>query len=301
MYISNPVALFALASTASAISFPSFPSLSLLRRSNGTACPAVWTQISQDLTNLFLTDAQCNNDARAAIRAVFHDCFPGEGCDGSLALPEELARTQNQPMAATVTKLKSLADQYDVGVADMIAFAGSHAVVTCPQGPIVTTYIGREDTDVPAPDGQLPPANVTGDDALQHFSAKGFTAQDLAALIGAHTASRQFNTDPTQVGASQDTTPGIWDIVYFVQTLLKQAPFSFQSDISLSQQESVGPWMQKFSTDKAGWDAAFSAAMTKMELLGTAGPSEMIDCTSALPRAQVNRYVRSAPINGRTY
>jgi hypothetical protein len=95
---------------------------------------------------------------------------------------------------------------------------------------------------------------------LQHFVAKGFTAQDLGALIGAHTASRQFNTDPADIGAPQDTTPGIWDIIYFVQTLLRQAPFSFQSDINLSQQESVGPYMQKFSTDKASWDAAFSSA-----------------------------------------
>jgi hypothetical protein len=193
-------------------------------------------------------------------------------------------------------------------------------VVTCPQGPIVTTYIGREDTEVPAPDGQLPQATAGGDEALEHFSARGFTAQDLAALIGAHTASRQFNTDPTRIGASQDTTPGIWDIIYFVQTLLGQAPFTFQSDINLSKQDQVGPWMQKFSTDKATWDASFSVAyvtsslppllysftdrpnsMTKMELLGTAGPSAMVDCTSALPRAHVSRDAKSAPINGRTY
>jgi hypothetical protein len=272
MYISNSLALFALAASSQAISFPSVSKL--FRRD---ACPAVWTQISSDLTAYFLTGAECNDNARAAIRAVFHDCFPGQGCDGSLSLPEELARLTNQPMAATVTHLKSMAEQYNVTVADMIAFAGcklsnrhasqllliiyeAHGVVTCPQGPVVTTYIGREDSGVAAPDGQLPPANVTGDDALQHFSAKGFTAQDLAALIGAHTASRQFITDPTEVGVSQDTTPGIWDIVYFVQTLLKQAPLSFPSDISLSQQESVGPYMKQFSTDKASWDAAFTAA-----------------------------------------
>ncbi|KAF2432391.1 heme peroxidase [Tothia fuscella] len=271
------------------------------KRQNGTACPAVWSQISHDLTTMFLSNGVCNDDARAAIRAVFHDCFPGEGCDGSLALPEELARHDNQPMAATVTKFKALADKYDVGIADMIAFAGSHAVVTCPQGPIVTTYIGRDDASVPAPEGQLPAASVGGDDALKHFSAKGFTAQDLAALIGAHTASRQFNTDTTNVGEAQDTTPGIWDIVYYVQTLLRQAPLSFQSDINLANQNQVGPWMKKFSTDKAGWDAAFSAAMTKMELLGTDGPGAMVDCTSALPRAHVARYAKSAPINARTY
>jgi hypothetical protein len=298
MHISNSVALIALASSAQAISFPSLPLL--FKRQYG-ACPAVWSDISQDLTGMFLTDGVCNDDARAAIRAVFHDCFPGQGCDGSLALPEELARHDNQPMAATVTKLKALADEHDVGVADMIAFAGSHAVVTCPQGPIVKTYIGRNDTEIPAPDGQLPSATVGGDEALQHFSAKGFTAQDLAALIGAHTASRNLNTDPQAVGTPQDTTPGVWDIVYYVQTLLRSAPLSFQSDINLSNQDQVGPWMKQFSQDKAGWDAAFSAAMTKMALLGTPGPSAMVDCTSALPRAHASRDMKSTPINGRTY
>lgn len=133
-FSSSSVALLALASSSQALSFPSVSGL-LKRhwptkynqpetRQNGGSCPAVWTQVSSSLTNLFLTGGVCNDDARAAIRAVFHDCFPGEGCDGSLALPEELARHDNQPMAATVTKLKALAVQYNVTVADMIAFAG---------------------------------------------------------------------------------------------------------------------------------------------------------------------------------
>jgi Peroxidase len=87
-------------------------------------CPAVWTQVAQALTSLFLTSGQCNDDARAAIRAVFHDCFPDGGCDGSLALAAELSRPENTPMTATVNKLSALANQFGVGVADIIAFAG---------------------------------------------------------------------------------------------------------------------------------------------------------------------------------
>jgi manganese peroxidase len=55
---------------------------------------------------------------------------------------------------------------------------------------------------------------------LQHFQAQGFSAQDLAALIGSHTAAKQFNTDPSKVGAPEDSTPGIWDILYYVQSKL---------------------------------------------------------------------------------
>lgn len=178
----------------------------------------------------------------------------------------------------------------------------AHAVISCPGGPSTKTYIGRTDAAGPAPDGQLPQANVGGDDALSHFQAKGFTAQDLGALIGAHTAAKQFNTDPSKVGAPEDSTPGIWDILYFVQSkphpshftehlltislaLLRIAPFTFQSDINLSKQNEVGPWMKRFSVDKISWDRSFSAAMAKMELLGTQGAGSLTDCTSALPRS----------------
>lgn len=72
------------------------------------------------------------------------------------------------------------------------------------------TYIGRKDATAPAPAGQLPAANVSAAEAKFHFAAAGFSSQDLAALIGSHSASRQFNTDLTKVGATQDLTPGIW-------------------------------------------------------------------------------------------
>lgn len=64
-----------LVSSAAAISLPNFPDISLIfARRNGNKCPAVWAQISRDLTAKFLSGGQCNPDARAAIRAVFHDC-----------------------------------------------------------------------------------------------------------------------------------------------------------------------------------------------------------------------------------
>jgi hypothetical protein len=40
--------------------------------SRDTKCPAIWTTISADLKSMFLSGGQCNDDARAAIRANFH-------------------------------------------------------------------------------------------------------------------------------------------------------------------------------------------------------------------------------------
>jgi manganese peroxidase len=132
MHFSKPFALVAMAAS-------SVQAFNLVPRQNGTgadataastpgACPPVWSSISQELTAIFVAGGQCTDDARAAIRAVFHDCFPQGGCDGSLAIPAELERPDNVPMTATVNKLKALATQYNVGVADILMFAG------CKQG-----------------------------------------------------------------------------------------------------------------------------------------------------------------------
>lgn len=54
------------------------PSISSLKRSvsslvlRDNSCPAIWTTITADLTKMFLTGGQCNDDARAAIRAILH-------------------------------------------------------------------------------------------------------------------------------------------------------------------------------------------------------------------------------------
>lgn len=100
-------------------------------------------------------------------------------------------------------------------------------MVSCPGGPTTKTvwsfafiglqrllifekYIGRVDATAAAPPNQLPAPNVTASEAKAHFLQAGFSSQDLAALIGAHTAARQFTVDPSKSGASEDSTPGIW-------------------------------------------------------------------------------------------
>jgi len=231
-------------------------------------------------------DGQCTDAARASIRGVFHDCFPDGGCDGSLMLFDaEVARANNVPMTATMQTLRAMATKYNVTGADLLMFAGSHAVATCPGGPVTQTLIGRKDATGPCPDNQLPPANAPGDGVTARFAAKGFSAKDVAALIGAHTVSRQFVTNPNAVGAAQDSTPGKWDITFFVETIKNTAPFRFISDINLANQNEVGPWMTRFSADKAAWDAAFVDAMARLELLGN-DKTSMVDCTAALPQAQ---------------
>ena len=71
--ISLPVLVLASLSLVRAITSPS-PDLDTNGGSQGSQCPAVWSQISTELTPVFLgPDGQCTDLARAAIRFAFHD------------------------------------------------------------------------------------------------------------------------------------------------------------------------------------------------------------------------------------
>jgi Peroxidase len=193
------------------------------QQDSGTSfsCPAIWTQISKDLTSAFLTNGQCNDLARAAIRTAFHDCATWDtslgtsaGCDGSIYLAGEYTRSENAGLESTVPQLGQMAQKYaGITVADFLQFAGAHAIKTCPGGPTVQIFVGREDRSSPNPDGLLPPATISGQDNLELWAAKGFSAREVAALVGAHSTAKQFVTDTSKAGAGLDDTPGIWDVV----------------------------------------------------------------------------------------
>ncbi|KAF2404032.1 heme peroxidase [Trichodelitschia bisporula] len=263
-------------------------------------CPAIWFQISKDLTGEFSDGGQCNDFARGAIRAVFHDCGAWKkslgnnnnaGCDGSLFLAkEELSRPENAGLTDIVPKLGALAQKYNVGVADFIQFAGAHAVKTCPLGPIVRIGVGRKDSSVANPPNLLPNPKASGDSIFQNFQDKGFSAVELAALIGAHTSAKQFVQDPSKAGTPLDTTPGTWDVAFYGQVLDKSAPFILASDQALSQQAQVGPAFKAFVNQQAGWNAAFAPAMNKLGLSGV-DPASLVDCTAALPGGGPRKYM----------
>lgn len=172
---------------------------SSLQSRKAASCPDVWKSVSSTLTDMFFDGSQCTDDARAAIREAFHDCGTWNkaqgstgGCDGSLILANEAYdRPENNGLQDISTKLLKLAKTYNVGVADMIQFAGAHAIVTCPGGPRISTYVGRVDSSKPAPDGLLPDVHGSGDSLFALFQDKGFSAVDLAALLGAHSTSKQ--------------------------------------------------------------------------------------------------------------
>jgi manganese peroxidase len=91
----------------------------------------------------------------------------------------------------------------------------AHAVVTCPLGPTVKTFVGRPDRTTANPEGLLPNPHTDADTLIANMNAKGFSDADIAAILGAHSTAKQFEFDPAEAGAPLDDTPGIWDVVSF--------------------------------------------------------------------------------------
>lgn len=259
-------------------------------------CPPVWHEISSDLTKQFLgPDGDCNDNARAAIRAAFHDAGTyslklaaagrvGGGADGSLILAEEYNRTENQGLSDISSKLHTLALQYKVGVADTIQFAAAHAIATCPRGPRVQTFVGRTDSREPSPHGLLPGLDKP-DKLIALFKDKGFDEVDLAALVGVHTVSKQFFEDPSNAGAPQDNSVGVWDVGFYVEQFTPMPrTHRLKSMLDLSVDPVVGPQFRVFIINPRQWNTQFTDAMTRLSVLGVSGGTKnLIDCTDALP------------------
>ncbi|KAL3417989.1 ligninase lg6 precursor [Phlyctema vagabunda] len=313
---------FSVTEVRNAISEYSFRSLNTLRpalpleEKKDALCPAVWTTIVSELTALFIdksvSPSQCNGNARAAIREAFHDCGTWDrsqgstgGCDGSVILAREAyTRPINNGLQDISDKLLALQKRYpSVSVADIIQVASSVAVVTCPGGPRVTTYVGRKDSNVPNPDGLLPDVHASGASLFALFQDKGFDARDLAALLGAHSTSKSVSLAPEiPVGGQQDSTPGIWDVKYYSETLKPQAGvFPFQSDVNLAKHPEVGKEFSGFVNNQGKWTGKFADAMFRMSLLGVpGGTSNLIDCTNVIPKGTSSkRDIKAAPINDR--
>ena len=260
-------------------------------------CPPVWHAISSDLTNQFLgPDGDCNDDARASIRAAFHDAGTyslklaaagrvGGGADGSLILAQEYNRTESQGLSDISIKLHRLALQYKVGFADTIQFAAAHAIATCPRGPRVQTFVGRKDSHEPSPHGLLPGLDKP-DKLIALFKDKGFDEVDLAALVGVHTVSKQFFEDPSKAGAPQDTSVGVWDVGFYVEQFTPM-PTSHQLKCmhDLGLDPVVGTQFRLFIINPRQWNTKFTDAMTRLSVLGVSGGTKnLIDCTDALPK-----------------
>ncbi|GME22861.1 hypothetical protein GTA08_BOTSDO01699 [Neofusicoccum parvum] len=313
--------------SAHALSFPSFdipsinlPSIKLFTRQS--SCPAVWSSVSADLTSAFVTNGECNDLARATLRLAFHDMGTfslsapftapaGGGADGSLLLnDDEMTRPENNndPVKNSRAFLLSLQTKHSVGAADLVAFAASTAVASCPGGPLVRTVVGRRDSSAAAAPRLLPPGFGPGADhdaILALFRDKGFSPSELSALMGAHSVARSFDQPQLPRGAPLDSSIGKFDVKYYEEMLAASPPAGvgrLDSDVNLSKPgTTVGDQFKRFVGDQARFQERFADAMFKLSVLGIpqADVAGFVDCTGVVTGGTRRRDVKGAAILAR--
>ncbi|KAF2760980.1 heme peroxidase [Pseudovirgaria hyperparasitica] len=267
-----------------------------------TCC--VWSYISTAMTTAFTgPTGRCNALARAAIRLGFHDAatwsqtgaLAGQdygGADGSIVLSgTELSRPENNGLQRIGAQMAAWKAEFGVGMADLIQFGAIHAAVTCPLGPRLRFFVGRQDSSTPAADGLLPDVHASADSLIELFANKTIVPHDLAALLGAHTTSTQLLVDASHAGQGQDSTPGVWDVRYYGETLAAQAPDGvtrFHSDEVLSVHPKMSSeWSSfTFSDGQDHWNEDYAQSYTRMSMLGVNVMNGMVECSGVVPEAQ---------------
>ncbi|OTB13918.1 putative class II peroxidase [Daldinia sp. EC12] len=246
-------------------------------------CPAVWTDVAADLKETFLDGGgKCNDNARAAIRLAFHDCFPGS-CDGSVILANECTdRGENTQMVDICSTLGDKATQFGVGTADIIQFAAAYGIAACPGLPAISVKVGRKDSSEPNPTGQMPGPNDNATSIVSAFAAKGFSVTELVALVGTHSAAKDLN------GNALDTTVQDMDTNFYTETADGSAPSSLNSDKFLSNSTETSADWNSFGSDAAAFilsgATAFVPAMEKLSLMGS-DEASLTDCSSVITEA----------------
>ena len=224
-----------------------------------TCC--IWQYVANDMQKVFRgKSGRCTALARGAVRLGFHDAAgwskataPGGGADGSIILaPAEMQRKENKGLEEIVAQMQTWYSQYHpygVSMADLIQMGATVATVVCPLGPRIRSYVGRRDSTTACPDGLLPPVTGSADFLIEMFENKTIRPHGLTALIGAHTTSQQRFVDPARAGDPQDSTPGVWDVLFYKQTLGNppKRVLKFQSDVVLSQDPRISEEFQEFA------------------------------------------------------
>lgn len=104
----------------------------------------------------------------------------------------------------------------------------------------------------------MPGVTMTADQIITLFADKTIQPHDLAALLGAHTTSQQFFVDKTKAGYGQDSTPGVWDVGFYNETLQPGAAskvFKFQSDLVTANDSRVSDEWHAFIGDQSHWNS----------------------------------------------
>jgi hypothetical protein len=237
------------------------PALGSEECSADTCC--VWKHIAEEMeANMVGNALRCNALARASVRLGFHDAGTwsrstgrGGGADGSIVLARECEDRpeDNKGLEEVCSQMRVWHDRwkgYGISMADLIQVGSTVAAVVCPLGPRMRLFVGRKDSSTPAPRNIMPFPDQSADELLDLFADKTLGPADLVNLLGAHTVSQQrFHNVPRALDP-QDSTPGIWDVLFYNETINPSAPqrvLRFESDVTLANDPRTSPLWQRFA------------------------------------------------------
>ncbi|KAI5120026.1 hypothetical protein M0805_004655 [Coniferiporia weirii] len=260
------------------------------------ACCA-WFPILDDLqTNLF--DNECGQEAREALRLTFHDgmgfspTLGGGGADGSIITfaSTELAYAANDDggVEDIVTNLTPFVAKYNITPGDLVFFAGVVGLSNCPGAPTGLQFLtGRPNPIAAAPDGLVSLPTDSVDTILARFADAGFSSDEVVALLASHSVAAADGISGTLHGAPFDSTAGVFDSQFFVETTLDETlpgAVRLPSDGLLARDDRTACTWQGFVEDEEGMRSAFAAALIKLSLLGQ--PTDLTDCSEVIPGVQ---------------
>ncbi|KAJ4973198.1 hypothetical protein NE237_006372 [Protea cynaroides] len=273
-------------------------------------CPQ-FEKIMQDIVSTKQMDNPTT--AAATLRLLFHDCMV-EGCDSSAFItstPTNKAEREHDNNLSIggdafdlIVKAKTaleLACPGIVSCSDILALA-TRDLITMVGGPFVHVRLGRKDGLVSlASRVDLINSTATVSEQIQFFASRGFSVQEMVALIGAHTigfahckefAPRLFNysqatpTDPafnprfaTTLKSSCgnfEKNPGMaifFDVIspgrfdnMFYQNMARGLTL-LKSDNDLFQDPRTKPFVLKYASDQKAFFTDFTNAMEKLLVL----------------------------------
>ncbi|KZT37218.1 manganese peroxidase [Sistotremastrum suecicum HHB10207 ss-3] len=321
MVFGRLLAITALLSVAHAANFKRVTCPDGNTATNAACCP--FFALRDDLQeNLF--DEVCGEDVHEALRLSFHDAiafspkltaqgkFGGGGADGSMITFPDVEPNfgANNGIDDSVDALTPFLALHNVTSGDLIQFAAAVGITNCPGAPRIEFLAGRPPPVAPAPDGLIPePVDNLDSIFARMLDGGNFSPAEVVALIASHSIARSDHVDPAIAAVPFDSTPFVFDTQIFVEVQLRGIGFpgtggnvgEAESPLPLSSGEDVGvmrllsdsnfardsrtacTW-QGFVGQQAKMEAAFTAAMAKMAIIGHSR-SDLVDCSEVIPPA----------------
>ncbi|EKM51597.1 uncharacterized protein PHACADRAFT_212237 [Phanerochaete carnosa HHB-10118-sp] len=281
--------------------------------SNESCC--AWFTVLEDIQENLFNGGQCGAEAHESIRLVFHDAiaispaleaegqFGGGGADGSIMIFDEIETNfeANVGLDEIVKLQKPFVQRHGVTPGDFIAFAGAVAMSNCPGAPQMNFFTGRAPATQAAPDGLVPEPFDSVDKIIARVDDAGqFDELELVWMLSAHSVAASNDIDPTIEGLPFDSTPGIFDSQFFVETQLVGTGFPgssgnqgevesplrgemrLQSDFSIARDSRTACEWQSFVNNQSKLTSDFQFIFLALTQLGQ-NPDVMTDCSAVIP------------------